>query len=176
MNKHPLLIPLWTFLLFSCNAQEPAPIIEAGAGSVPAGSHYVKPGADIQLLNPVVPQLAPGQVKEVSLLLGAGYQEGRMTVQVTATEGLEIVAGATEVSFPLAAAQDYRLPLHLYAAEAGRYYVNLLANVQLPDGALVSRAFSVAIQVGAAERVRENEKVGREQDGVLVMPAEESVY
>ncbi len=182
MNTGTLLLLTAIAALPSCNgegaAQQAVVGPDAGLETL-AGepTPYRKPGAAIYLVNRGVPQLAPGQVQSVELVLRAGYSEGTMSVTVAASEGLEILGAEVTSRYQLSAGEDYRLPLQLLAERSGRYYLDLSVAVQMPDGSSVARAIGYAVQVGVDQRGNQKAvaPAAAESGGVISLPAEETV-
>src|SRR5690606_21171470 len=92
----------------------------------PAG----KPGARVNLEDATPEEITPGAVASREVRLRADYSGGILQVQVTAEEGLEIVSQQREFRFVLEPDNRYSLPLDLFAARPGRYYLNLHIRVE----------------------------------------------
>jgi hypothetical protein len=136
-----------------------------------------KPGADVSLVDNSVRHLEPGVDAEVVLELAMPYTDGELSVTVTTSEGLLIVAGATNYTFNLGQHQTYSIPLRLIAPNPGRYYVNLQVQVYR-DGRQTFRAVSAIVQVGeGTEPVRADAKQQKpgNPDDVIPLPAREEI-
>lgn len=136
-----------------------------------------KPGAQVSFVNNEVYQLEPGVAGDLDLQLNAAYGEGEMTVSVTLDEGLALLAGATEHTFPLGQDQRYLIPMTVMGQEAGRFYVTLHISIA-HAGHEAFKSIAAIVQVGP-EAVKATERnlfeKSNHSDGVVVLPAEEEI-
>jgi hypothetical protein len=136
----------------------------------------VKPGAAVSLktAQPLSAPL-PG-LYEYQLQLVSPMQNGKMTVNVQAGEGFEIVSSARWFEFELQEGGEYHVPLTINATAKGRFYIQLHVSITT-DGQSSSRVVAAILQVGepAVKTQKTTLKTIREDDGVTSMPAHETI-
>lgn len=144
-------------------------------------SKYRKPGASVILENSQPFFLASPGVGNLELLVSSPASEGRIQIDISVGEGLELLGSQTHYEFaltqPLTQRQPYRLPIQISASGEGRFYINLHATVVSGDRR-ETRVISAAVQVGsvAARALKNQHKVsGDNQSSVIDMPAQETV-
>jgi hypothetical protein len=137
---------------------------------------YLKPGADIRLVNSQVNLAVAGVQYAVDIKVDSGYVNGDMALSVSASDGLYIVGGdinATKVLVEGVVNNVYQV----MATEAGRYYIYVNVNVQ-SGGQVSNRSLTFIVQVGEEDKDATAEtlqKVSPAAGGVISMPAKEEV-
>lgn len=107
---------------------------------------YQKQGAAISLTNSQVNLDAAGVPYLIDLGIHSKYPSGEMTVSVSSSKGLYIVAGETNFTSALSKG-EIAIPYTVAATESGRYY--LYANVSVRyNGESSFRALTFIVQVG----------------------------
>lgn len=138
-------------------------------------THRTKPGANVSLQDNLVHRLEPGIDAEILVALAASYNEGDMMVHLHTSDGLLLVAGATQYTFSLREDGSYVMPLRLVAHEPGRYYVHLQVSI-IHDGRQSARALSAIVQVGdEAKGMGVAQEKQKHVDDVIQLPADETI-
>lgn len=137
----------------------------------------VKPGAAVKLKStePIY-FTAPG-VYEHSLVLVSPSYPGKMTVEVSASEGANIVSPTRHFEFELHADGEYQLPLTLDVSNYGRYYVQLHVTVDT-EGSSEARVIAAILQVGdSAVKTQKAAATSaiKENDTIILLPAQETI-
>ena len=139
--------------------------------------HHMKPGASIKLQNPQPIYVAAVGTENLELQLSSTSGEGVLHIDLTTSEGLELVSSQTHYEFPMEKNKTYKLPLQISAAEQGRYYINIKA--QISNGTEQQhRVVAAIVQIGEpAVKMLKNStsKASIEQDPVIEMPAKENI-
>ena len=137
----------------------------------------VKPGAAVSLKSSQ-PLTASGPgVYEYQLQLLSPIHTGKMSVNVAAGEGFEIVSSARLFEFELQESGEYRVPLTINASAEGRFYIQLHVSITT-DGQSSSRVVAAILQVGepAVKAQKTAEKSTREDNGAVIsLPAQETI-
>ena len=118
----------------------------------------------------------PGDSIDVEVDLSAAAGAGGLTVEVR-PEGLEVLAPKTAQTFDLSSKGNHTMPLSVYCAQAGRFYLHLHIARSSANGDNRLQVTSVPVQVGKAIGQLSNDKVDVDDKGerVLSMPAEETI-
>jgi hypothetical protein len=156
----------------------------AAAKEHSASKPQPKPGAQISLVENQVYVIEPGEQANINIRLRSAQQQGQMRVTVSGSEGLNILAGATEQEFSLASDIIYELPLQLLATQPGRYYAHIKIVID-SDGRQLARVISAIVQAGKTPSTEELQKMdtragartsketGDEQ--LIIQPARETI-
>jgi len=109
-------------------------------------SFYQKQGAAVSLVNSQVNIATSGVQYAIDLTIDSQYSSGNMQVNVSASDGLYIMDGSTEITQTLTKG-NITLPYVVTASEEGRYYI--YANIQTESNGVKSfRALTLIVQVG----------------------------
>lgn len=136
-----------------------------------------KPGAAVSL-HGAQPLLIPTPgVYEYSLQLLSPVRDGKMTVDVSVTDGITIVSATRHFEFELREGGEYRVPLTVNASSEGRFYIQLHVSINT-DGQSSSRVIAAIVQVG--EPVVKTQKAAaksttKDGDEVISLPAQETI-
>ncbi len=195
--KYPLLCGVVLGLLAGCSQEAPVDNRQGALGAnqphsgqaLPADkkqghAHYAKPGAQVALVDDQLQPFNPGESVERQVVLSSSASQGQLRVAVTASEGLHLQGSPQVFLFALDGAGHYRLPLTLSAAEPGRYYLHIQAQIegQAEERAQRStRSLSVIVPVGefstkaASQRVQEKAEADAEGRSIILQDAEETI-
>lgn len=137
----------------------------------------VKPGAAVSLKN-TEPLYAPGPgVFEYQLQLVSSKHAGKMTVEVSTSDGVTIVSPERQFEFVLQESGEYRLPLTLNANSNGRFYIQLHVSTAV-EGQTSARAIAAILQVGEP-MVKVQKTASRSSadktGAVISLPAQETI-
>ncbi len=137
----------------------------------------VKPGAAVSLKNtePLY-SAAPGVYEYHLQLLSPGH-EGKMTVDVSASDGLAIVSSERHFEFELQKGGEYPVPLTINASAEGRFYIQLHVSITA-NGQSSSRVIAAILQVGepAVKAQKAAAKsAAQEAETVISLPAQETI-
>ncbi|MGV8837433.1 hypothetical protein [Cellvibrio sp.] len=136
-----------------------------------------KPGAAISLKNSEPLYAAVPGVHEYQLQLLSPNHEGKMTVDVSTSEGLALVSSAHHFEFELHEGGEYRVPLTINASAEGRFYIQLHIAITA-DGEASSRVIAAILQVGEpavkAQKATTKSSV-QDADAVISLPAQETI-
>lgn len=136
-----------------------------------------KPGAAVSLKNSEPLYAAVPGVYEYQLQLLSPSHEGKMTVDVSTSDGLVIVSSAHHFEFELQEGSEYSLPLTLNAGAEGRFYIQLHVSITV-NGQSSSRVIAAILQVGpSAVKAQKAAAKNSEQDAepVISLPAQETI-
>jgi len=136
-----------------------------------------KPGAAVSLKNSEPLYAAVPGVYEYQLQLLSPHREGKMTTNVSTSDGLAIVSSAHHFGFELHEGGEYSVPLTIDASAEGRFYIQLHISITV-DGQTSSRVIAAILQVG--EPVVKMQKAttkssGQEAEAVISLPAQETI-
>lgn len=140
------------------------------------GHKQSKPGAAVSLKNSEPLYFAGPGVHEFQLELLSTNDEGRMVVEVSATDGITILS-SHHVEFELRARGGYTVPLAINATTEGRFYIHL--KVSITSGEVTSsRVIAAIVQVG--ESAVKAKKAGapdasHNKETVISLPAQETI-
>ncbi|MDO8343095.1 MAG: hypothetical protein Q7T48_07855 [Cellvibrio sp.] len=136
-----------------------------------------KPGAAVSLhsAQPLVAS-TPG-VYEYSLQLMSPVRDGKMTVDVSVSDGITIVSSSRHFVFELQEGGAYRVPLTINASVEGRFYIQLHVSIST-DGQSSSRVIAAILQVGepavkAQKAAAKN--AAKDSNEVISLPAQETI-
>ena len=113
-----------------------------------ASSDYQKPGANIQLITRKIDIAEAGSSTLINLELWAGYPAGQIAISLGSSEVVNVL-GAQEFQTVLFAGRTITWPIDIYTPTTGIHYLPVYAEVALPSGQTVHRAFSLVVQVGS---------------------------
>jgi len=137
----------------------------------------VKPGAAVKLKNTEPLFFAAPGVYEHSLVLVSTSQTGKMTIDLSSSEGVDIVSPVRHFEFELRADSEYQVPLTLSTNADGRFYVQLHINIEA-DGVAETRVIAAIVQVGnpvvKVQKATTTSSI-KKADGVISLPAQESI-
>lgn len=137
----------------------------------------VKPGAAVKLKNTEPVYFATPGVYEHSLVMVSPSHPGKMTVEVSTSEGVGIVSSTRHFEFELQAHSEYQLPLVLNVSDYGRYYVQLNVTIDTEDTS-ETRVIAAILQVGDA--IVKTQKAAatsaaKEGGAIISLPAQETI-
>lgn len=137
----------------------------------------VKPGAAVKLKNTEPLFFAAPGVYEHSLVLVSTSQTGKMAIDLSSSEGVDIVSPARHFEFELQADSEYQVPLTLSATADGRFYVQLHISIEA-DGVTETRVIAAIVQVGnpvvKVQKVTTTSST-KKADAVISLPAQETI-
>jgi hypothetical protein len=137
----------------------------------------VKPGASVSLKNDEPLYAAVPGVYDYQLQLLSPIHEGKMTVDVSTSDGLTIVSSARHFEFELQTGGEYRVPLTINASAEGRFYIQLHASITV-NGQPSSRVIAAILQVGETAVKAQKAAVkssAQEAEAVISLPAQETI-
>jgi len=123
-------------------------LMSVNAFSKSTHSHYLKPGAPIQIVGEQSITIEPNNQQSLTVRFSVSQLRGGAEVFVKSDEGLSI-GGQERYTFDLAR-DSLSIPLELSAAENGIYYIHFHAQI---DG--LSRAMAYRVQVGDVAPVQQ---------------------
>lgn len=140
-----------------------------------------KPGAMVSLATPSLVEISENQKVPVTVELKTTVRSGKMEVDISALDGLQLLTENKRFGFTLNGADTYSIPVDLIAIKQGRYYVNLA--VSIDDGETVMmRTLAVIVQAGKVIQVNREQKTQfslKSSDGsnenIIIMPAQETI-
>jgi len=137
----------------------------------------VKPGAAVSLKNSEPLYAALPGVHEYQLQLLSPVHAGKMTVDVSTSDGLALVSSVHHFEFDLQEGGEYEVPLTLNASAEGRFYIQLHVSVTA-NGQSSSRIIAAILQVGETTVKVQKEAVTsatHEAETVISLPAQETI-
>lgn len=136
----------------------------------------VKPGAAVKLKSTEPIYFAAPGVYEHSLVIVSPSYPGKITVEVSASEGTNIVSPARHFEFELQADGEYQLPLTLDVSNYGRYYVQLHVTIDTENSS-ETRVIAAILQVGdsAVKTQKAGASAMKENDTIISLPAQETI-
>jgi len=124
-----------------------------------------KPGASVSLVNSKV-NLANADVQySINLGIDSRYSSGKMEVDVSSSEGLQIVSGDTDIQETLTKGA-MTFPFEVTATENGRYYLYAVVKTE-SNGVKSFRALTMIVQVaehGETKKTETNKKTPNKKD------------
>jgi len=132
---------------------------------------YAKPGAALTLENKQVNLEVSGAQYAIDVGIVSGYEGALMELSVSASDGLYITKGETNVTSTLSKGVNNH-SYTIIASENGRYYLYLNATVTENDKK-TPRALTLIVQVG--EEQKASQKTNALEGGNIVMPAKEEI-
>lgn len=141
-------------------------------------SHSIaKPGAAVKLKSTEPLYAAAPGVYEYQVQLVSPNRSGKMTVNVSANDGVTIVSPEHQFEFKLQDNGEYTVPLKLYASSNGRFYIQFNIAIDADEKSSV-RVISAIFQVG--EPILKAQKVmtksaGEDEEAVISLPAQETI-
>ncbi|MDR7089184.1 MULTISPECIES: hypothetical protein [Cellvibrio] len=136
-----------------------------------------KPGAAVSLKNSEPLYATVPGVYEYQLQLLSPNHEGKMTVDVSTSDGLAIVSSAHHFEFELHEGGEYGVPLTINANAEGRFYIQLHITITA-DGQKSSRVIAAILQVGepgVKAQKASTKGAGQEVETVISLPAQETI-
>jgi hypothetical protein len=139
---------------------------------------FVKPGAAVSLKNTEPLYASVPGIYEYQLQLLSANHDGKMTVDVSTSDGLAIVSSAHHFEFELQEGSEYRVPLTINASSEGRFYIQLHVSITA-NGQPSSRVIAAILQVGAlavkAQKAATVKSASQEAGTVISLPAQETI-
>jgi len=137
----------------------------------------VKPGAAVGLRDkqPLTAE-APGTY-EYQLQLISPKHKGKMTVDVSTSDGITIISPERHFEFALQERGEYSVPLTINASAEGRFYIQLHVSIAV-EGQSASRVIAAILQVGEpAVKVQKAaaKTTAKDSDAVISLPAQETI-
>lgn len=136
-----------------------------------------KPGAAVKLKNTEPVYFAAPGVYEHSLVMVSPSYPGKMTVEVSTSEGVDIVSSTRRFEFELQADSEYQLPLALNVSDYGRYYVQMKVTIDT-EAASETRVIAAILQVGDAivkTQKATTTSTAKGGDAIISLPAQETI-
>lgn len=161
--------------LVGCDANVSAK--EAATSSANTVEKHAKPGAGIKLLNPQPFFVTSPGVENLELQLATTADNGILQIDLTASEGLELVSTQAHYEFQLEKKGTYKLPVQISTMKQGRYYLNIKAKIST-DSEQKHRALAAIVQVGepAAKMLKNSaSKAPTDHESIIEMPASEKI-
>lgn len=171
-----LILSVVTLLLVACKSSQDH--VRVATDYIARPVVYQKPGASVSLRDSQVNLDVSGVQYAVDVDIGSAYSDGKLLLDVHASDGLHIVGGDTELVMTLSQ-EIITLPYVLIAERDGRYYLYLNATVER-DGQKRSRALTLIVQVGEEEAAIKNEEPGSlekstNEELMIVLPVKEEI-
>jgi len=140
-------------------------------------NNYVKPGASISYSHNLKSQLSAGETAVFKLTLGESYDEGQLTVNVTAEGDISLFASSTQARFDMASGTSHDMDISVTANTNGRHYINVDAWAESPSGESQPRIFSIPVQVGPVTKQKPNAGLKTLENGenIIEMEAQEEI-
>ena len=114
-----------------------------------------KPGASVSLVNSKVNLANAGVQYSINLGIDSRYSSGKMEVEVSSSEGLQIVSGNTHIQETLTKGA-ITFPYEVTATENGRYYLYAVVKTE-SNGVKSFRALTMIVQVGEQGETKKTE-------------------
>jgi len=141
-------------------------------------SHSIaKPGAAVNLKSTEPLYAAAPGVHEYQVQLVSPNHSGKMTVSVSANDGIIIVSPEHQFEFELQDNGEYTVPLKLYASSNGRFYIQFNVTIVADEKSSV-RVISAIFQVGepmAKAQKMATKSAGENVEAVIPLPAQETI-
>lgn len=140
-----------------------------------------KPGAAIKLISSSLVTMNANEITSFELVLDIKDSAGALGLELSATNGLELLETQVKQTIQLNQASHIQLPIKLRALENGRYYLHIHTAVQ-NDESLSTRNLALIVQVGpqalsnetASPHLQTQFKKGGNEN-VKVLPAQETI-
>lgn len=144
----------------------------------PREKHAVaKPGAAVSLKNSAPLYAAAPGIYEYSLVLASSINQGKMTVNVSASDGVLLTSEKQHFEFDIQENAEYLIPITVQVDKPGRYYIQ--CQVFITDaGRTSSRVLAAILQVGEDQVKAQKatvDSVGKESEKIIVLPAQETI-
>ena len=137
----------------------------------------VKPGAAVSLKSTEPLYAAAPGVYEYQLAIVSPSHSGRMVVDVSAGDGVNVISPDHQVEFELDATGEYKVPVTLGVNTEGRFYIQLHVSITA-DGQSSTRVIAAILQVGEpavkAQKAAPQSAV-KDSDAVISLPAQETI-
>lgn len=136
-----------------------------------------KPGAAVSLHSAQPLAASTPGVYEYSLQLMSPVRDGKMTVDVSVSDGITIVSSARHFEFELQEGGVYRVPLTINASLEGRFYIQLHVSINT-DGQSSTRVIAAILQVGepaVKARKAAAKNTAKDTNEVISLPAQETI-
>lgn len=136
-----------------------------------------KPGAPVSLVSANRITINENKESTVIVLLKAQSASGTIDVQISSSEGLQVLSRAELLDVHLNADGYYQLPVSVLAPRNGRYYLNLQVIISNSENVL-SRALAVIVQVGLpgeANQVPMQMMKPVTDENIISLPAQETI-
>lgn len=140
-----------------------------------------KPGAAVTFSHPDIGVIDAGQIGTVTLTVNEGYPDGTLSLSAASDPGLSVLGPDRDMTVDMAAGTSHSWRL-TYSAEAdGVYYIHLFATADPGEGASVSRASAVRVNIGnwqAAKALGDttsNKTTLANDEPAILMDAEETI-
>jgi hypothetical protein len=180
---------IWSLLLLAflgggCSPKqkqlEKEPSDAAPVSSSLAAKKAMKPGAPVGLVEPKLVQLNAGHPEVINLRLQVP-STGKLRVNLSASEGLQLVGTDTSHIFELSSG-EVSFPVHLTAVLEGRFYLNVDVVLETAESR-TARNMAVAVQVGQEQakafkpsaQAAQTWDVQQKGEAVISMPAQETI-
>lgn len=141
-------------------------------------SHPIaKPGAAVNLKSTEPLHAAAPGAYEYQVQLVSPNSSGKMIVNVSANDGVDIVSAERQFEFELQENGEYTVPLKLYASSSGRFYIQFNVAI-VADEKTTKRVISAIFQVG--EPLVKTQKTAAKSassdvESVISLPAQETI-
>ncbi len=159
---------------------DPSPVEAAKLAHGTALNGYQKPGAQVRISGELREALNPGDAGAMEITVREAYETGRLTLRATTCEGMSILTTNDATSFDMAGTDTHAWTVYFETGEEGRFYVNILADVETGFDAS-SRAAAFAVTVGkpapGGPALSKGMELGTDESGeaVIMMQAEETI-
>lgn len=169
-----VMASIWVITLAACSPQLSAPSdIGIKKNQTTEVKPQRKPGAAVRFEHSKPYKIQQYQPTDLSLILLVDDVEGVLVVDTTTSDGLVLNAGHQH-QFQLSAIKRYELPIQVTAAHPGRHYIHLQASINT-HGHQTVRILSAIVQVGDDMQLEKNNPNQSTADGVVSMPAQETI-
>lgn len=159
--------------LLSCHEQPTASSQSKTAGKTAVHVKEAKPGAAIKLSSNSIVFINANELTQIELMLDVKESSGSLNIELSPTNGLDIVETQMYQSINLGSSAAIKIPVKLRANTNGRYYLNIHASVNNND-LFSTRNLAVIVQVGAEiEKSPQLKKITN--DNVISLPAQETI-
>lgn len=179
-NYRAIGLSVFISLLVGCESRvqsvaEQKTQITAPTTHTSASKQYLKPGADVALVDTSPIKLVPGQTSSVDIDLAVAKNVGELKVDIRADDGLEILSQPKQLEFKLVPYGRYKLPLQLLAQTPGRFYIHIQAQLT-QSGQTLGRSLTVAVHVGEPiQQQKMAHSSSAANDAVISLPAQETI-
>jgi hypothetical protein len=160
--------------LFSCHEKSTA-IAQPNkiAAHAKESKKEIKPGAAIKLVSGTITTLNANELTQVELLFEVKEPLGTLSLELSPTNGLEVLDTQMQQSINLTPSTPIKIPVKLRAMTNGRYYLNIQAGIDNGESSS-TRNLALIVQVGAEqEKAMQFKKAAG--DNVIKLPAQETI-
>ena len=141
-------------------------------------SHPIaKPGAAVNLKSTEPLYAAAPGVYEYQVQLVSPNSSGKMIVNVSANDGVDIVSAERQFEFELQGNGEYTVPLKLYASSSGRFYIQFNVAI-VADEKTTKRVITAIFQVGEPSVKTQKtaaKRASSDVESVISLPAQETI-